>query len=422
MTTDTAPKAGTALAAAVAALKSGGMIIVVDDEDRENEGDLVMAADHVTAGAITFMVTQGRGLVCLPMDHAMANRLDLPPMVRDNTCRRGTAFTVSIEAMEGVTTGISAADRAHTIRTAVAAGTVPSDLARPGHIFPLRADPGGVLVRAGHTEASVELAVMAGCSPAAVICEIMNDDGTMARMDDLRVFARAHDLPIVSIAELVAFARATMVNGRAALQPRVVAVAEAALPSLHGGDGWRAHAFRDADGQEHLALVHGCVDDGVPLVRLHSECLTGDALGSLRCDCGAQLQQAMRLIAGQPAGIVLYLRGHEGRGIGLANKIRAYALQDDGADTVDANRHLGFADDAREWSVAVAILRTLGVRTLDLLTNNPAKRDALTAHGLEVRRRVPIQTPPNPFNRAYLATKSARMGHALPALAQGCLS
>ncbi|WP_323993457.1 MULTISPECIES: 3,4-dihydroxy-2-butanone-4-phosphate synthase [Nguyenibacter] len=403
-----------ALSAAVAAIRAGGMVILVDDEDRENEGDLVMAADLVTPAAINFMVTHGRGLVCLPLEAERIAQLGLKMMTEVNSSPRETAFTVSIEARDGVETGISAADRARTIQAAVAHGATPADLVSPGHIFPLRAVPGGVLARPGHTEASIELARLAGRAPAAVICEIMNEDGTMARMADLRPYAARHGLPILSIAELVDWV------ARQGAQPadplgRIEKVAEAALPSSYGGEDLVIHAFRAPDGTEHVALVKG--DPGragvVPLVRLHSECVTGDALGSLRCDCGAQLQEALARIGAAEAGVLLYLRGHEGRGIGLANKIRAYALQDRGLDTVDANHRLGFETDARDWTAAGAILRALGVRTLDLMTNNPAKVVAVERHGFAVRNRVAVAIPPNPFNRAYLDAKRTRMGHQL---------
>ncbi|CAP55095.1 putative 3,4-dihydroxy-2-butanone 4 phosphate synthase [Gluconacetobacter diazotrophicus PA1 5] len=406
------------LRTAVAAIRAGGMVILVDDEDRENEGDLVMAADMVTPQAINFMVTHGRGLVCLPLEAERVEQLGLSMMTQVNTCPRETAFTVSIEAREGVETGISAADRARTIQVAVADGAGPADLVSPGHIFPLRAVPGGVLARNGHTEASIELARMAGRAPSAVICEIMNEDGSMARMSDLRPYAERHGLPILSIAELVSWmkAQAGQASGQAAGDSgeRIEKVAEAALPSCYGGEDLMIHAFRAADGTEHVALVKGDPAAGaVPLVRLHSECVTGDALGSLRCDCGAQLQTALARIGAAESGVLLYLRGHEGRGIGLANKIRAYALQDRGLDTVDANHRLGFETDARDWSAAGAILRTLGVRTLDLMTNNPAKVVAVERHGFTVRERVAVEIPPNPFNRAYLDAKRTRMGHHL---------
>ncbi|WP_182974394.1 3,4-dihydroxy-2-butanone-4-phosphate synthase [Gluconacetobacter dulcium] len=409
------PVMGQRLRTAIDAIRAGGMVILVDDEDRENEGDLVMAADLVTPAAINFMVTHARGLVCLPLEAGLVEQLGLPMMTRVNTCPRETAFTVSIEAREGVDTGISAADRARTIQVAVAPGAGPADLVSPGHIFPLRAVPGGVLARNGHTEASIELARLAGRAPAAVICEIMNEDGSMARMDDLRPYAERHKLPILSIAELVEWLRAREAAAAAVSEPRIEKVAQAALPSIYGGEELVIHAFRAVDGTEHVALVKGdpAKPGAVPLVRLHSECVTGDALGSLRCDCGAQLQAALARIGAAESGVLLYLRGHEGRGIGLANKIRAYALQDRGLDTVDANHRLGFETDARDWTAAGAILRALGVRTLDLMTNNPAKVTAMAQHGFAVRERVPLDIAPNPFNRAYLDAKRTRMGHQL---------
>ncbi|GBQ22885.1 3,4-dihydroxy-2-butanone 4-phosphate synthase [Gluconacetobacter sacchari DSM 12717] len=409
---------GPRLRTAIDAIRAGGMVILVDDEDRENEGDLVMAADLVTPAAVNFMVTHARGLVCLPLEAGLVEQLGLPMMTRVNSCPRETAFTVSIEAREGVDTGISAADRARTILAAVAPGAGPADLVSPGHVFPLRAVPGGVLARNGHTEASVELARLAGRTPAAVICEIMNEDGSMARMPDLRRYAERHTLPILSIAELADWLRE---RDAAAAMPgsrpgsRIERIAQAALPSVYGGEDLVIHAFRAADGTEHVALVKGDLarQGTVPLVRLHSECVTGDALGSMRCDCGAQLQCALARIGAAESGVLVYLRGHEGRGIGLANKIRAYALQDRGLDTVDANHRLGFETDARDWTAAGAILRELGVRTLDLMTNNPAKIAAMERHGFAIRACVPLDIPPNPFNRAYLDAKRTRMGHQL---------
>lgn len=405
---------------AVATIRRGGMVILVDDEDRENEGDLVMAAELVTPEAINFMITHARGLVCMPLAPALITQLGLPMMTQVNTCPRGTAFTVSIEAREGVTTGISAADRARTILAAVAPDARPSDLVSPGHIFPLRAKPGGTLERDGHTEASVDLARLAGLMPAAVICEITNNDGTMSRMDDLRPYAERHGLPILSIAELAAWLRAradaaATPDGTDAPLSRVEQVAQAKLPSRFGGEDMIIHAFRAPDGTEHVAMVKGQPDAAgcVPLVRLHSECVTGDALGSLRCDCGAQLQAALERIDRADAGVLVYLQGHEGRGIGLANKIRAYALQDMGLDTVDANHRLGFDTDTRDWNVAADILRALGIGTLDLMTNNPDKVSALTQRGFTVRHRVALDIAPNPFNRAYLDAKRTRMGHKL---------
>ncbi|MFT9025579.1 3,4-dihydroxy-2-butanone-4-phosphate synthase [Acetobacter indonesiensis] len=416
-----------ALARAVEALRAGRMIIMVDDEDRENEGDLVMAAEFMTPEAMNFMVTHARGLVCLPLTPAQVDRLGLPPMVTDNTARHSTAFTVSIEAREGVTTGISAADRAHTIQVAASETASPADLATPGHIFPLRAAPGGVLERIGHTEGSIDLLKLAGLRPVSVICEILNDDGTMARRPELEVYARKHDMPIISIAELVRWvsqhgltplahdATEPAPTGESAHEETLADLAEAALPSAYGGEDLVIHAFRDAQDVEHVALVKGnpAAAGAVPLVRLHSECVTGDALGSLRCDCGTQLHAALKAIGQADTGVLVYVRGHEGRGIGLVNKIRAYELQDAGLDTVDANHKLGFATDVRDWTAAAAILRDLGVGQLDLLTNNPDKVRALEARGFVVRQRIGLETPVNPFNRAYLHAKRQRMGHRL---------
>ncbi|WP_408736672.1 3,4-dihydroxy-2-butanone-4-phosphate synthase [Acetobacter persici] len=424
-----------ALRRAVEALRAGRMVIMVDDEDRENEGDLVMAAEFMTPEAMNFMITHARGLVCLPLTPAQVEKLQLPMMVRDNTARHGTAFTVSIEAREGVTTGISAADRAHTIQVAASETAQPMDLATPGHIFPLRAAPGGVLERIGHTEGSLDLLRLAGLRPAAVICEILNEDGTMARRPALEVYGQQHDMPIISIAELVTWISAHGLTPLATVTENAGVVAEtqeapeadgfaeeamadlatASLPSAYGGEDLAIHAFRDSRGVEHVALVKGnpAAQGAVPLVRMHSECVTGDALGSLRCDCGTQLHAALRAIGKAESGVLVYVRGHEGRGIGLVNKIRAYELQDAGLDTVDANHRLGFATDARDWAAAAGILRDLGVGELDLLTNNPDKVRALEARGFQVRKRIALETPVNPHNRAYLHAKRQRMGHSL---------
>ncbi|OUJ13690.1 3,4-dihydroxy-2-butanone-4-phosphate synthase [Acetobacter sp. DsW_063] len=423
------------LARAVEAIRAGRMVVMVDDEDRENEGDLVMAAEFMTPEAMNFMVTHGRGLVCLPMTPERVAHLDLPMMTRVNTAPRSTAFTVSIEAREGVTTGISAHDRSRTVLAAVAPDAQAVDLVSPGHIFPLRAAPGGVLERDGHTEGSIDLARLAGCSPAAVICEIMSKDGSMARRPELEDYAALHGLVIVSIAELTAWVREhgttpIVPDARTSLaaalrSSRADAVtaelAEAALPSAFGGEKLVIHAFRDTDGTEHVALVKGdpSAPGAVPLVRLHSECVTGDALGSLRCDCGPQLRGALEEIGRSDCGALLYIRGHEGRGIGLGNKVRAYALQDQGLDTVDANHKLGFATDTRDWSAAASILRDLGVDTLDLLTNNPQKVTALEERGFTVRRRIGLEIAANPFNRAYLDAKRRRLGHVLRAESVG---
>ncbi|CEF56861.1 3,4-dihydroxy-2-butanone-4-phosphate synthase [Acetobacter ghanensis] len=420
------PQPSDRLLRAVNAVRAGRMVVMVDDEDRENEGDLVMAAEFMTPQAMNFMITHARGLVCLPLTAERIAQLELPMMVRqsDNTAQYGTAFTVSIEAREGVSTGISAADRAQTVRVATADGACAADIATPGHIFPLRADPGGVLARIGHTEGSIDLLRLAGLKPAAVICEILNEDGTMARRPQLDVFARQHDMPIISIAELAEWIAAhglTPLEQQAqpaagATQEKPVPdLAEAALPSVYGGDDLVIHAFKDDNGVEHVALVKGDVSPTgpVPLVRLHSECVTGDALGSLRCDCGSQLQAALRAIGQAECGVLVYVRGHEGRGIGLVNKIRAYELQDAGLDTVEANHRLGFATDARDWRAAAGILRSLGVGQLDLLTNNPDKVRALESRGFVVRKRLGLEIPANTFNRAYLQAKRKRMGHHL---------
>ncbi len=413
------------LAEAIAALRDGRMVIMVDDEDRENEGDLVLAAEHATPEAVNFLVTHARGLVCLALEADQLDRLGLPMMVRNNTAPRGTAFTVSIEARDGVDTGISAHDRARTIQVAAAPDARADDLVSPGHVFPLRAAQGGVLARAGHTEGSVDILRLAGLRPAAVICEVMSADGSMARLPELREFGTRNGIPIVSIADLVRYRLALAASGANAalfnpLPDRLDPVGSARLPSafgqVHAGgpDGaFTVHAFRDPrDGIEHLAIVSGDLRScDAPLVRLHSECLTGDALGSLRCDCGEQLRRALHLISGSPGGVLVYLRGHEGRGIGLANKIRAYALQDQGLDTVDANHRLGFATDERDWGIAARILRQLAVERLDLLTNNPDKIRALRANGIDVRRQVPLEIVPNPHNRAYLEAKAMRLGH-----------
>jgi 3,4-dihydroxy 2-butanone 4-phosphate synthase/GTP cyclohydrolase II len=393
------------LSEALERLKTGGMIVLVDDEDRENEGDLVMAAQFADAAAIAFMARRASGLICLTLEAEAVDRLGLPPMVSDNRTSRQTAFTVSIEAAEGVDTGISAFDRARTIAAAVAPDAKAADLVSPGHIFPLRARPGGVLVRDGHTEASVDLMKLAGLQPAGVICEIMKDDGTMARMPDLEVFCREHDIPLLTIAEVVAHRKATEVL--------VDEVASARLPSEHGGTPFEVRAFRSrTDGVEHLAMVRGALT-GTPLVRVHSECLTGDALGSQRCDCGAQLQESLRQISESGNGVLLYLRGHEGRGLGLANKIRAYALQDGGLDTVQANQALGFAADQRDYGVAAQMLKAMGVEQVNLLSNNPRKAAGLRANGIAVRRELPLAIPANPHNAAYLDTKRDKLGHSL---------
>ncbi len=389
---------------AIQDFRDGKPVILVDDEDRENEGDLIVAAEMATPESVNFMVTHGRGLVCIPLTEQRLEELGLPMMVRDNTSRFTTAFTVSVDATRGTTTGVSAFDRAATIRAMLDPATKPEDLARPGHLFPLRYQEGGVLVRAGQTEGSIDLARLAGLYPAAVLCEILKDDGTMARMPDLEEFAELHGLRIISVAQIIAYRRLH--------ENMVQRVAEARLPTGFGE--FTAVAFRsEVDTAEHLALVLGDVgpDDPV-LVRVHSECLTGDVFGSKRCDCGAQIDLALHLIAQEGKGVFLYMR-QEGRGIGLHNKIKAYALQDSGLDTVEANASLGFGPDLRHYGIGAQILVDLGVRNMRLLTNNPKKVIGLEAYGIRLVERVPIIVPSTPENERYMETKHQKLGHLL---------
>ncbi len=394
---------------AVADIAAGRPVVVVDDADRENEGDLVFAASLASPELLAFTIRYARGLICVPMLGEDLDRLKLPQMTSDNQEHMGTAFTISVDAREGITTGISAADRARTIQLLADPGTQAGDLVRPGHLFPLRYAEGGVLRRRGHTEAAVDLARLAGLPPAGVVAEVVNDDGTMARLPRLREFADEHGLTLISIEQLIDYRRRT--------EPMVTQMARTRLPNAYGE--WTAYGYVNAaNGTEHMALVLGEVGDGEEvLARVHSECLTGDAFHSLRCDCGAQLEAAMSLIAAEGRGVVLYLRGHEGRGIGLISKLRAYQLQDQGSDTVDANVELGLPVDAREYSTGAQILADLGIRSVRLLTNNPAKVDGLSRYGLDVTR-IPLPVPVTVHNLRYLAAKRDRLGHKIENLPQ----
>ncbi|MQA07608.1 MAG: bifunctional 3,4-dihydroxy-2-butanone-4-phosphate synthase/GTP cyclohydrolase II [Pseudonocardiaceae bacterium] len=398
--------------AAIADIAAGRPVVVVDDEDRENEGDLIFAAEKATPELVAFMVRYTSGYICVPLTEPDCDRLDLPPMFHTNQDARGTAYTVTVDAREGIGTGISAADRSRTIRLLADEASTATDFSRPGHVVPLRAKEGGVLRRPGHTEAAVDLAVLAGLRPAGALCEIVSqkEDGDMARRDELEVFAADHDLKLISIADLIAYRRR--------FEKQVERVAEARLPTRHGT--FRAIGYDSLlDGIEHVALVYGEIGDGDGvLVRVHSECLTGDVFGSLRCDCGNQLDAALAAVAEEGRGVVLYVRGHEGRGIGLMHKLQAYQLQDAGADTVDANLALGMPADGRDYGTGAQILADLGIRSMRLLTNNPAKRVGLEGYGLEVLDRVVLPSSANPENLRYLRTKRDRLGHELADLEQ----
>jgi 3,4-dihydroxy 2-butanone 4-phosphate synthase / GTP cyclohydrolase II len=389
----------------IASIERGEMVIMVDDADRENEGDLILAAEDATPDNIGFMLRYTSGIICLPVVGERLDELELPMMVAKNTDVRRTAFTISIDAAHGTTTGISAADRSRTIHAVIDPETRPDDLSRPGHMYPLRYDPGGVLKRAGHTEAAVDLAQLAGKYPAAVLAEIMNDDGTVAKLPDLEIFAEEHSLLMGTIADLIEHRRKS--------EKVVEKVVEARIPTPHGE--FKAIGYRSlVDDRQHIALVKGDIGDGEGvLTRVHSECLTGDVFASLRCDCGEQLDYALQTVAQEGRGVVLYIRGHEGRGIGLLHKLAAYRLQDEGFDTVDANVNLGLPVDSRDYGVGSQILYDLGVRSMRLLTNNPVKRAAIEGYGLSIQERIPISLPANDENRSYLRAKATRLGHEL---------
>jgi 3,4-dihydroxy 2-butanone 4-phosphate synthase/GTP cyclohydrolase II len=390
---------------AIKDIAAGRPVLVVDDEDRENEGDIIFAASLVTPELLAFTIRYTSGVICMPMREAELDRLQLPQMTSHNTEPHRTAFTLSVDAREGVSTGISAADRATTIRKLADPATTPTDLVRPGHVFPLRYTEGGVLRRAGHTEAAVDLARLAGLPEAGVLCEVVNDDGTMARLPELREFADTHELALISIEQLIEYRRRT--------ERQLSRQARTKIPNAYGQ--WQAFGYRhEIDGTEYVALVLGDVTDGADvLTRLHSECLTGDVFGSLRCDCGAQLEAAMTAISAEGRGVVMYLRGHEGRGVGLLSKLQAYELQDAGADTVDANTELGLPVDAREYSAGAQMLADLGVRSVRLLTNNPAKVSGLTECGVDITARVPLAAAVTPYNLRYLMTKRDKLGHQI---------
>jgi 3,4-dihydroxy 2-butanone 4-phosphate synthase / GTP cyclohydrolase II len=389
---------------AIKDIAAGRPVLVVDDENRENEGDIIFAASMATPELLAFMIRYTSGVICVPMREAELDRLQLPQMTAHNTEHHRTAFTVSVDARDRISTGISAADRAATIAKLVDPATTPADLVRPGHVFPLRYTEGGVLRRPGHTEAAVDLARLAGLPEAGVLCEVVNDDGTMARLPELRAFANTHDLALISIEQLIEYRRRT--------ERQLSRQAQTRIPNAYGQ--WQAFGYRhEIDGTEYIALVLGDVHGESVLTRLHSECLTGDVFGSLRCDCGAQLDAAMAAIAAEGRGVVLYLRGHEGRGVGLLSKLQAYELQDAGADTVDANTELGLPVDAREYSAGAQMLADLGVRSVRLLTNNPAKVTGLVGCGVDITARVPLASAVTPFNLHYLTTKRDRLGHEI---------